>query len=190
MRTYFKNHTGYLEIKDKYNGMLYRFEFPLKSIIKWYPANNNYQYYYSKKHKIMYLSEDTSQSDFVDYGIGTRNNFGLCQLKDWNCTPVFLDNLKLIDYFKSHYQINLLGFADYSSLNAIMQRILKLILDQSVYVVNQYDRQYDPEVLTIDYYYELAISKVTKEDQEIYYMLGKAYNLLQIYRKAMVNIGN
>lgn len=190
MRTYFKNHTGHLELMDKYDASLHHFEFPLDSIIHWYPTNNNYQYYYSNKHKIIYLSEDTLQSEYKDYGVGTKDNFGVCSINNWNCPEVFIDNLKVVDYFKVNYQLNLLGFTNYSGLDYRLQKILRLILNHSINIVNAYNQQYDPDDETIEHYYELAIKISNTNERFNYFMLGKAYNLLQIYRKAMLDIAN
>lgn len=198
MRTIFdekigKLYIGRLYVLNKYNSKEKLIPFNIDSLIKWYPFNSNYSYYYSDVHGVTYLSKDSRLSKFDSYGIskvGRQENSGILLQDGLNlkCEQVEKDNYALCD------EINNLGYANFinasDDLDCIEDQIkdtLDGITKLSVDITKKYEQKHHTNPEIINNYFGISLGDSTDEEDYNYYLLGCSYTMLKLKRDILKN---
>lgn len=198
MRTIFdekigKVYIGRLYVLNKYNSKEKMIPFNIDSLIKWYPFNSNYSYYYSDVHGVTYLSKDSRLSKFDSYEIskvGRQEDSGILLQDGLNleCKQVEKDNYALCD------EINNLGYASFinasDDLDCIEDQIkdtLDGITKLSVDITKKYEQKHHVNPDVINNYFGISLGESTEEEDYNYYLLGCSYTMLKLKRDILKN---
>lgn len=193
MRTIFNEKLGKLYVLNKYNYKEKLLKFNKDSLIRWYPFNNNYSYYYSGVHDSVYLSKDSRLGRFDNYGIssvGRHEDSGILVYNslDLHCDQVEKDNYNLCD------KINELGYASFNnssnSLDGITDQLkdtLDGITKLSVDITKRYEDRHHVNPDIINNYFGISLGETTSEEDYDYFLLGCSYTMLKLKRDILEN---